>query len=175
MPGAPPSIASIADVRRLSALPYERFMPHRRILEALQDVAARQPQRIALTGIELPDPDAAVRRWTYAQLVADVRRTANLFHALADGAPARVALLLPPMPQTHLALWAAETAGTACPINHQLLYRLTDALRRAPAGTRSWIQSTRSAESEVARPRYVPSAASTSRTRSKSSKFVRWL
>lgn len=120
MPGAPPSIASIADVRRLSALPYERFMPHRRILEALQDVAARQPQRIALTGIELPDPDAAVRRWTYAQLVADVRRTANLYHALADGAPARVALLLPPMPQTHLALWAAETAGTACPINHQL-------------------------------------------------------
>ncbi|HMQ73618.1 MAG TPA: hypothetical protein PKD25_13950, partial [Rubrivivax sp.] len=137
MPGAPPSIASIADVRRLSALPYERFMPHRRILEALQDVAARQPQRIALTGIELPDPDAAVRRWTYAQLVADVRRTANLFHALADGAPARVHALLQELTDVDpLAERVVEEDAPALlgEERHEVLHELGHAARVSRAG-----------------------------------------
>ena len=82
-------------------------------------LAGRHPQRPALTMVDVPDPAAPVRQWSYARLVQDVRRAANLFRALAGESP-RVALLLPPMPETHLALWAAETAGIACPINFQL-------------------------------------------------------
>lgn len=95
-------------------------MQHRRILDALETVAACHPDRWALTAIDQPDIDAPVRRWRHADLVADIRRAAKLFHQLADGQPARVALLLPPLPETHLALWGAETAGIACPINFQL-------------------------------------------------------
>ena len=120
MPHPVPHIATLADMRRITAAPYAAFMPHRRILEALEDVARRQPERIALTAIDEPHPDATVRRWTYARFVADIRRAANLFHRLAGGEPARVALLLPPVPEAHLALWGAETAGVACPINFQL-------------------------------------------------------
>jgi fatty-acyl-CoA synthase len=120
MPITPPHIATIADVRRLGELPYADFMPHRRILEALEDVARRHPDRPALTGIDLPNPEAHARRWSHAEFVVDIRRAANLFHRLSEGRPPRVALLLPPLPETHFALWGAETAGIACPINFQL-------------------------------------------------------
>ena len=119
MTPAPHAIAGLVDQRRISAAPYDAFMPHRRVLGALEQVAGRHPQRPALTMVDVPDPAAPVRQWSYARLVQDVRRAANLFRALAGESP-RVALLLPPMPETHLALWAAETAGIACPINFQL-------------------------------------------------------
>ena len=103
MTHAPAAISGLADQRRISAAPYDAFMPHRRVLRALERVASCHPQRVALTVVDVPDPSAPVRRWTYRRLVQDVRRAANLFNALAGDAP-RVALLLPPMPETHLAL-----------------------------------------------------------------------
>ena len=131
MPTAPPPIATLADVREIGQRPYADFMPHRRILQALEDVARRQPERIALTGIDDADPDAPMRRWSHARLVADVRRAANLLNTLSAGQPSRVALLLPPMPETHIALWGAETAGIACPINFQLNHEHVAELVRA--------------------------------------------
>ena len=119
MTAASHAIAGLTDQRRISAATYQAFMPHRRVLGALEQVASGQPQRPALTLVDDPDPSAPVRQWTYARFVQDVRCAANLFSALADGAP-RVALLLPPMAETHLALWGAETAGIACTINFQL-------------------------------------------------------
>jgi fatty-acyl-CoA synthase len=104
-------------------------MPHRQIPGALEDVARREPERVALTGID--DPDAPMRRWSHARLVADVRRAANLLNALSAGQRVRVALLLPPMPETHIALWGAETAGIACPINFQLQHEHVAELVRA--------------------------------------------
>lgn len=117
---AMPVIATLADVQRIGAAPYRSFMPHSRILAALEHVAARYPERTALSAIDVPDPAAEPRRWTYTRLVQDVRRAADLFRSLAGDAQPRVALLLPPMAETHLALWGAETAGVACPINFQL-------------------------------------------------------
>ena len=87
---------------------------------ALQAAARAHPARIAITAIDEPDPGVPLRHWTYTGLMARVNQAANLLHALADGGAPRVALLLPPTPEAHVALWAAETAGTACPINHQL-------------------------------------------------------
>ena len=121
----------MADVRRIGERPYSDFMPHRRILEALEDVAHRHPERTALTGIDVPEPEAAARHWTYAEFVIDIRRAANLFHTLSGGRQARVALLLPPLPETHFALWGAETAGIACPINFQLNHEHIAELIRA--------------------------------------------
>jgi len=115
-----PLIATVSDIRRIAECPYTDFMPHHRVLGALEDAARRHAGRIALTGIDAPDPEGAVRRWTYSELVTDIRRAANIFHRLSSGQPPRVALLLPPMPETHLALWGAQTAGVACPINFQL-------------------------------------------------------
>jgi len=120
MPPPLPTITSLADIQRISHGVYGEFMPHQRILQALEDVAQRHPDRIALTGIDEADPSVSPRRWTYTGLVQDIRRVANFFRRLSDDRPPRVALLLPPMPEAHMALWGAETAGTACPINFQL-------------------------------------------------------
>lgn len=120
MSSSPPFIATLADVKRISEGTYDAFLPHRRILGALEAVAHRHAEHVALTAIDEPDPAVAVRQWTYARLVRDIRRAANLFHRLSDGRPPRVALLTPPLPEAHLALWGAETAGVACPINFQL-------------------------------------------------------
>jgi len=116
----PCSIASWADVRRVERAPYAQFMVHGTVLAALQAVAERQPERSALTAIDEPSLQAPVRRWTCAQYLRELRRAANLFTRLAAGAPLRVALLLPPIPEAHFALWGAEAMGVACPINYQL-------------------------------------------------------
>lgn len=131
MTSTSPHIATIADVRWLGQQPYSEFMPHRRVLEAIEAVVRRHPERTALTGIDVPDLEAAARRWSYAEFVCNVRRAANLFHALSDGHQARVALLLPPLPEAHFALWGAETAGIACPINFQLNHEHIAELVRA--------------------------------------------
>ena len=131
MPGIPPHIETIADIHRLGERPYGEFMPHRRVVDALEAVARRHPDRTAITGIDVPDLPAAPRRGSYEDFVHAVRRAANLFHALSEGGPARVALLLPPLPETHFALWGAETAGVACPINFQLNHEHIAELIRA--------------------------------------------
>ena len=69
------------------------------------------------------DPEAATVRRACLRIgagLAEVRRSANLFRALSGNAAPRVALLMPPLPQAWFALWGAETAGVACPINHAL-------------------------------------------------------
>ncbi|MGD9945685.1 MAG: acyl-CoA synthetase, partial [Burkholderiaceae bacterium] len=114
------TIRSAQDVARISALPYESFMAHGSVYEALRDVASRHAGRTALTYLVDADPASAPRTWTYTELLADIRRTANLFRSLLDGGEPRVALLLPPVPEAYLALWGAEARGLVCPINFML-------------------------------------------------------
>lgn len=134
MPDFPAFIETIADVKRLSDAPYDAYMPHSRVLAGIEHSARRHPDRVALSMIDSPEALQAARRWTYERLVSDIRRAANLFHSLSNGKPPRVALMLPPLPETHLALWGAETAGTACPINFQLnAEHIADLLNAAQA------------------------------------------
>lgn len=127
----PEPITGADAIRRLEADPSGAFAPHRRVLDALEASAAAEPDRAAIVSIDVPDPDAAVRRCTYGELVGAIRRAARLFTALADGETPRVALLLPPVPEAYVALWAAEEAGVACPINFQLNAEHVAALVRA--------------------------------------------
>jgi fatty-acyl-CoA synthase len=113
-------IASIADVRKAETQPYAHFMAHASVFAALEAASGLYSERTALTAIDVPEPVAPVRRWTYAQFLRQTRQAANLFNRLSDGAQPRVALLLPPIPEAHFALWGAETSGIACPINFQL-------------------------------------------------------
>lgn len=116
-----PTIASRDDVRAIERAGARAWMPFDQVLDALADVAARHPDRPALTALASAD-DTAPRRWTYRALLGEVRRCANLFHglAVAPGRTPRVALLLPPLPEAWFALWGAETAGVACPMNPAL-------------------------------------------------------
>jgi fatty-acyl-CoA synthase len=113
------SIRSAQDLRAIEAAPYASFMAYRDVHQALAEVAGLHAERFALTALAHAE-DTAPRRWTYAQLLADIQRASQLFTGLADGDEPRVALLLPPLPEAWIGLWAAESAGIACPINHAL-------------------------------------------------------
>ncbi|PRD69523.1 acyl-CoA synthetase [Malikia spinosa] len=114
------AIAAPIDIARLESQPYESYQPHRSVLEALEQATRDWPERTALTYIEAPDPERPARRWSYAEFATEVRRAANLFRQLSDGKPARVATLLPNIPQAWFTLLGAETAGVLCPVNYQL-------------------------------------------------------
>ena len=113
-------IRSARDTAYLESRPYPAFMPHGSVHDALADAAGRYAQRRALTFIVDAHPATPPRMWTYAQLLADVRRTARLFQQLAGHEPPRIAVLLPAIPEAYLALWGGETAGVVCPINYLL-------------------------------------------------------
>jgi len=66
---------------------------------------------------ELGGPSRTVR---YDELLARTTQAANLFRKLGVGPNDAVAILGPNMPETHYALWGAEIAGRACPINNLL-------------------------------------------------------
>ena len=76
------------------------------------------------------DPD----RYSYRDLLEAVTRTANLFDSLGLGAGDVIAIVLPNLPQTHFALWGAQVAGLALPINPMLeAPAIADLLARSDA------------------------------------------
>jgi fatty-acyl-CoA synthase len=113
-------IATLADIERIESGPYADYMPHRSLHAALSDSATRHAGRTALRYVQDADAPERTQAWTYRDFIAEVRRTANLFRALAGGDVPRVAILLPAIPQGCFALWGAEVAGVACPINYLL-------------------------------------------------------
>ena len=113
------AIASLADVQMIERAGQQRWMPFTQVFDALADVARRHGDRPALTALASAH-DPQPRRWNYSQLLAEIGRSANLFRSLVDDGEPRVALLLPPLPEAWFALWGAEAAGIACPINPAL-------------------------------------------------------
>jgi len=133
MPLTRHTIRSADDLRAIELQSPTTYMPHAHVYDALCEVADRYPDRPALTFLPDADPRTAPRRWTYRALLADIRRTANLFHALVPDEQPRIAMLLPAIPEAHLTLWGGETAGVVCPINYLLdaahIAQLVDAAR----------------------------------------------
>ena len=102
--------------------------------ELLVRAARLWPDRVALS--VLPDGD----RWeqpterTFAELLADMHRYANVFHALGVRRTDGVALLAPNCDELITATLAAELAGIAAPINSGLSgEHIVELLRRSGA------------------------------------------
>lgn len=86
----------------------------------LQRSAERFASEPALSFFLTVDQHQTPHRWTYAELFADITRAANLFRRLGVQRGDVVALVLPNLPETHIAMWGAETAGIAFAVNNQL-------------------------------------------------------
>ncbi len=114
------AIATLADIEALEAQPYESVVLARSTYELIALAAARHPTREALRF--LPDGDLATApvRISYTHLMGNINRAARLFRSLGVGPDDAVAILAPNMPETHYALWGAQAAGRACPINFLL-------------------------------------------------------
>jgi fatty-acyl-CoA synthase len=96
----------------------------------LARAAALWPARTALTVLpEAARWDEPVRR-TFSELLGDVHRVANLLHTLGVRRGSAVALMSPNCDELITATLAAQTAGTAAPINGGLSKRHIEQLLR---------------------------------------------
>ncbi|WP_280151293.1 acyl-CoA synthetase [Piscinibacter sp. XHJ-5] len=118
MPFAPTfPVRSLADVRRLEAVPFAQAVPVRSTYEIFKSSAQAFGDKTALTFLPGVDEQATPVRWTYAELLAGIHQTANLLHRLGVQPADAVAVLLPGCLEYHLALWGGEAAAIVQPLN----------------------------------------------------------
>lgn len=113
-------VCHLADIEALEATPYEQAIPARDTYGLIARAAALYPDRVAFS--YLPDGDLGTppEITRYAALLSRIHQAANLFRSLGVGPDDAVAILAPNIPSTHFALWGAQIAGRACPINFML-------------------------------------------------------
>lgn len=135
-------VSTIGDIERLEALPLESYCGAQSSYEALQNACQKfsdkaalrffidghcyDPRRIPLRA-KVRALGALVRyrrhvakpyeQYTFAQVAAQVARTARLLQHCAIGRHDVVSLLLPNLPETMFCMWAGETVGILNPIN----------------------------------------------------------
>ena len=114
---SPITMHSTENIQRLSAeAPFAQRQPARSVYDVFVASAERHPERTALTMLMTGADDEQSQRVSYRELLALIRRAANLFTRVGGPRPG-VAYLLPSLVGTHATLWGAETAGFAVPLN----------------------------------------------------------
>jgi fatty-acyl-CoA synthase len=109
-------IATLADLEALEAQGFEAVFPHRTPFDVIRASAARAPDAVALRELR-PEGERVL---TYAAFVERIHAAANLFRAMGVTGERAVALLKPHTAAAQTALWGAQLAGRACPINPML-------------------------------------------------------
>ena len=128
----PAPLRTAADLAAFEAVPYDERIAAQSTYEALQIGASIDPGAPALQFLSKADPDEAPATVSYAQLIARVTQSANLFHDLGVGPNDVVSLLLPLLPQSFFALFGAQAVGIANPVNPLLsAAQISEILRAA--------------------------------------------
>jgi fatty-acyl-CoA synthase len=112
-----PALATQADVRAFESVPYAERIAATSTYEALRLGAARDPNTPAILFLPNASPTDEPVRFTHAELHARVTQVANALHALGVGPQDVVSILLPLIPQAFYALFGAQAAGIANPVN----------------------------------------------------------
>ena len=113
-------LRTLSDVERFeSEMPLQQRLPGDSVYDVLVRSAEVHSDRIALTMVMTGDEDEHPDWVSYPELLGLVRQTANLLSCLGGVRPG-VAFMLPTLIETHTVLWAAETVGSAVPINFLL-------------------------------------------------------
>ncbi|MFO1082150.1 MAG: acyl-CoA synthetase [Reyranellaceae bacterium] len=131
-------VSTQADIAALEQMPVEARIRQTSVAELLADAAARHGDGTAirfLSGAGATDP---VRELSFRALWQQVVQTANLLHRHGIGPDDTVTLLMPSVPETFVALWGAEVAAVANPVNYFLEPAQIVAIMKQ-AGTRALI------------------------------------
>lgn len=113
-------ISTQADIDALERVPVTERIRHANVVDLLRDTAMRNADRVAFRYLSGTGPSDPVRDITYAELQRRVTQTANLLQAHGIGPDDVVTLLMPSVPETFFALWGAEIAAVANPVNYFL-------------------------------------------------------
>ncbi len=125
------AIRNLSDIAAIEAAPLsERALPESSYA-ALVESAKRIPDAKALSFFLSADRLDETHVWTYAELVADITRAANLFTLLGVATDRPAAFVLPNLPETHFTIWGGEAAGAALAINPMLEPKLIANLLRS--------------------------------------------
>lgn len=113
-------IRTSADIDAIEQGGWEAFMPSATPFGLIESAARQRPDACALHYLADSDDPARNVQISYGTLVRNIRQAANLFRRLGVGLADSVAILMPHVPSSQIALWGAEVAGRACPINPML-------------------------------------------------------
>ena len=117
MAAAIPPLRSAAEVTAFESIPYADRITAQSTYEALQIGARYDPAAAAIRFVAHADPEEVPLTVSHAEFLGRVTQSANLFHDLAVGPGDVVSLLLPLLPQSFFALFGAQAAGIANPVN----------------------------------------------------------
>jgi fatty-acyl-CoA synthase len=108
---------NIGDIEKFENTPIEERMQAFNTYDLLKKGAAINPDAPAISFFLAGDTYDKPMQVTYRDLMANITKTANLFHNLGVGPHDVISYLLPNLPQTHYVLWGGEAAGIVSPIN----------------------------------------------------------
>jgi fatty-acyl-CoA synthase/long-chain acyl-CoA synthetase len=111
------TVSSLRDIETIESARPDPFSSTGSTWEMIRDGAAIAPDSRALSFfLRVEDFEHPVS-WSHAELLADITRAARMFRRLGVQRGDVVAYILPNLPETHIALWGAETAGIAFAVN----------------------------------------------------------
>ncbi|MEJ2284208.1 MAG: AMP-binding protein, partial [Desulfobacterales bacterium] len=139
---------NISDIEAFENTPLEDRLEVYNTYDLIKKGAAINPDGSAISFFLSGDTYDQPMVVSYRELVANITRTANLFHDLGIGPGDVVSYLLPNLPQTHYVLWGGEAAGIVNPIN-PLLEPATIAEICQAAETRVLVALTEFPESDI--------------------------
>lgn len=113
----PDRIHSLTDVEKIERVSHEERFPCRSPIDAIAYVSEKIGDQIALRYLPNGRVSDAPLCWTYRDYHEEIIRAANLFHSLGLQSGESVLLLLPNVPEMLFALWGAQAAGIAAPVN----------------------------------------------------------
>ena len=117
MPSRRPPVVSPEDVLRIEITPLKERVTARTVRDLFVEAATKWSDAPALMWLANGRASDRVMSWSFAELLAEIYRAANLFMELADEGNSRVSFLLPNLPQTYFVLWGGAIAGRVNPIN----------------------------------------------------------
>ncbi|GAB4348410.1 MAG: acyl-CoA synthetase [Candidatus Abyssubacteria bacterium] len=110
-------IRTIEDIRAIEAVPLGERVTTKSTYEQIMRGSRVNLDTTALYFLmsgEMWDSPVEI---SYRQFAARITQSANMFHDMGVGPRDVVTYILPNLPHTHFALWGAEAAGIANPIN----------------------------------------------------------
>jgi len=107
----------IGDIEEFEKIPIEKRLDVFNTYDLLKKGAVINPDATAISFFLSGDSYDQPMQVSYRDLMANINKTANLFHDLGVGPRDVISYLLPNLPQTHFVLWGGEAAGIVNPIN----------------------------------------------------------